>query len=305
MAKIRVFAPLLFCLICVSPFVCDGQSSKKKDLLKNLTKGSDEISYALFVGQPTPSKDLVNLLDRQAKWDYKKTDELNPTGMRLVFEKIKEQGTQPEGTPARYRVFVEGAPEHKVFSLNSSPVDKLSLDLTNDAADVYVNSQGLLMKHKPTEEQDTRLKSEDEVEVAPVTVTGEPMRYVFSSRDGQLQVYGTLVPHPLAAVEEGCRIEVRIAQPDATAVLIDIDGFPARTKVPVVIQSGDAGSINEELITNGEGHAAIAAFPYVPGKTEGKLKATAEGENCLPSVILPWGPLTVKAPAADAAPAAK
>jgi hypothetical protein len=126
------------------------------------------------------------------------------------------------------------------------------------------------------------------------------MRYVFSSRDGQLQVYGTIVPHPLAAVEEGCRIEIRIAQPDATAVIVDIDGFPARSKIPVVIESGGAGAISEELVTNAEGHAAIAAFPYVPGVTQGKLKVSAEGPNCLPSVSLPWGPLTPKAPAADA-----
>lgn len=304
MAKIRTFASLLFCLLCASPFVCHGQSSKK-NVLKHLAKGSDEISYALFPGQPTPSKELVNTLDRQARWDYKKPDELNPTGMRLVFEKIKEQGTLPEGSPARYRVLVEGAPENKVFSLDSWPVDKPSLDLSNDASDIYVNSQGLLMKHKPTPEQESNLKSEDEVEVSPVTVTAEPMRYLFSSRDGQLQVYGTLVSRPLSAIEEGCRVEVRISQPDTTAVIVDMDGFPAKAKIPVVLESADGASVSQVLIADGEGHAAIAAFPYVPGKPQGKLKATAEGPNCLPSVVLPWGPLTPKAekaPIADAAP---
>ncbi len=305
MAKIRVFASLLFCLLCASPFFCYGQSSKKKDVMKYLNKGNEEIDFALFSGQPVPSKDLINLLDRQAKWDYKKPDAMNPTGMHLEFEKIKEQGTQPEGAPARYRVLVEGAPEHKIFSLNSWPVDKPSLDLSNDTTDIYVNSQGLLMKHKPTPEQESNLKSEDEIEVSPMTVIGEPMRYVFSSRDGQLQVYGTLIPHPLSALEEGCRIEVRISQPDATAVIVDLDGFPARAKIPVVIESENAPSVNQVLVTDGDGHAAIAAFPYVPGKTQGKLKASAEGPNCLPSVVLPWGPLTPKAPAADAAPKAK
>ncbi len=267
--------------------------------MKYLNKGNEEIDFALFPGQAEPSKDLINLLDRQAKWDYKKPDALNPTGMHIEFNKVKEQETQPEGTPARYRVLVEGAPEHKIFSLDTWPVDKSSLDLSNNSTDIYVNSQGLLMKHKPAPEQESSLKSEDEVEVSPVTITGEPMRYVFSSRDGQLQVYGTLVPHPLSALEEGCRIEVRISQPDATAVIIDIDGFPARAKIPVVIESGNAPAVNQVLTTNADGHAAIAALPYVPGKTEGKLKVSAEGPGCLPSVVLPWGPLT---PKADAAP---
>jgi hypothetical protein len=39
------------------------------------------------------------------------------------------------------------------------------------------------------------------------------------------------------------------------------------------------------------GRAAMAVFPYVPGKAQGMLKASAEGPGCLPSVLLQWGPI--------------
>jgi hypothetical protein len=47
--------------------------------------------------------------------------------------------------------------------------------------------------------------------------------------------------------------------------------------------------------TDQDGHAVMAVVPIVPGKTQGTLKASAEGRNCLPSVLLPWS-AAAKAP---------
>jgi hypothetical protein len=91
------------------------------------------------------------------------------------------------------------------------------------------------------------------------------------------------------SVDKGCRLEVRIAQPDATAVLIIADRFPARERIPLVLES-EGSSASEMLTTNADGHAVMAVFPYVPGKAQGMLKATAEGPGCLPAVLLQWGP---------------
>ena len=73
--------------------------------------------------------------------------------------------------------------------------------------------------------------------------------------------------------------------PNATAVLIIADRFPAKAKIPLVLES-DGSSISEMLNTNADGHAVMAVFPYVPGKPQGTLKATAEGPGCLPSCLL-------------------
>jgi hypothetical protein len=246
------------------------------------------LTYALFPGQSTPSNDLLTLLTRQARWDDE-AGQLNSSGLKLRFEKIDEQ-TMPGGrVDARYRIYAEGAPENKVFSFGTWATGKA---LGYDSRDIYVNGQGLLMLRRPKPEQETSFRAPgDEFEVMPPTDAAEPMRFIFASMDGQFEITATLVPHPVASVEQGCRIEVKTAQPDVSAVLIVVDGFPAREKVPVVLKSENA-SVSQVLDTDVNGHAVMGAFPYLPGKTHGMLKASAEGPGCLPSVTLPWGPAT-------------
>ena len=240
------------------------------------------------------------MLERQARWDDAGSGDLNltgsrfnPSGLRLIFEKIDEQATQGGRLATRYRMFAEGAPENKVFAFKTWTLDNT---LSTDIRDIYVNGQGLLMIHDPTPEQELSLKAgNDELDVMPVTANAEPVRYLLSGRDRQLMIYGTLVPHPVVSVDKGCRLEVRIAQPNATAVLIIADRFPAKAKIPLVLES-DGSSISEMLNTNADGHAVMAVFPYVPGKAQGMLKAIAEGPKCLPSVLLPWGAAPPAAP---------
>jgi len=299
---IRLFVCISLCVALFhSPSIFYGQlfkrqdskkqDSKKREVLKHIAP--DVIQYARFNGQFAPSKELLTLLDRQARWDDAGVGDHNPTGSRfnpsglsLHFVKIDEQVTQGGRVSARYRVFAEGAPENKVFAFGTWPVDNA---FSTDLRDLYVNGQGLLMLHPPQPEQEMSFKAgDDEFDVTLVTESAEPVRYLFSSRDRQLLIYGTLVLHPVVAEVKGCRLEVRIAQPNATAVLIIADRFPARAKIPLVLES-EGVSISEMLTTNADGHAVMAVFPYVPGKTKGMLKATAEGPTCLPAVVLPWG----------------
>jgi hypothetical protein len=204
----------------------------------------------------------------------------------LIFKKIDEQVMHGGRVATRYRIYAEGAPENRVYAFGTWAIGK---ELSTDIRDIYVNGQGLLMIHDPTPEQELSFKAgDDELNVMPVTEIAEPVRYLFSGRDRQLMVYGTLVPHPVISVDKGCRLEVRIAQPDAKAVLIIADRFSAKAKIPLVLES-EGVSVSEMLNTNADGHAVMAVFPYVPGKSQGMLKASAEGPGCLPSVILPWG----------------
>ena len=304
---IRLFVCISFCVLLFhSPPVLYGhpfkrqdskkqdsekQDSKKKEVLKYISP--DVIQYARFNGQSAPSKDLLALLDRQTRWDDAGVRDQNMTGLRfnpsgfsLHFVKIDEQVIQGGRVSARYRVYAEGAPENKVYAFGSWPIDNL---LSTDPRDFYVNGQGLLMLHPPQPEQEMSFQAgDDEFDVTLVAERAEPVRYLLSSRDQQLLVYGTLVLHPVVSEVKGCRLEVRVAQPDATAVLIIADRFPARAKIPLVLES-EGVTHSEMLTTNVNGHAAMAVFPYVPGKAKGILKATAEGPTCLPAVVLPWG----------------
>ena len=291
--SIRQFACIvLFALFCFA-LSSQGQSSRKSDVLNYFSNQSNSLHYSNFHGQPAPSKELRALLDRQARWDDAALNDSNGSGLRLHFEKIDEPVAHGGRAAVRYRVFAEGAPQDKVFAFHTWLMDNT---FSTDPRDIYVNAQGLLMIHRPKPEQESSLKAaDDELDVASATESAVPMRFLLAGRDEGTPIYGTLVSHPVESYDQGCKLEVRAAQPGATAVLIIADGFPAKTKVPLVLESTGA-VVTEVLDLNLDGHAVIAVLPSVAGKTQGTLKASAEGPNCLPSVSLPWGAPPPSAP---------
>jgi hypothetical protein len=275
---IRWSALILFCVYLQGTFLSWGQSSKD----------TAELTYSSFQGQPAPSKELITDLLRQVRWDTRAANQ-NPQGLRLRFEKIEDPASPAESL-ARYRVFADGAPENKVYTLGIWSVGKA---LSYSTQEIYANSQGLLMIHKPTPEQDTRFKVPgDELELMPQVSAAEPVRYILSSKDGQLSMLGTVVPRPVVARDQACTLEVRIAEPDAAAMLIVASGFPGRARIPVVLESeGETATLT--MTTDAGGQAEVADLPEVLGKGQGTLKATAEGSDCLPSALLPWGASTM------------
>jgi hypothetical protein len=205
--------------------------------------------------------------------------------LRLRFVKVDDQVTL-KGTRTRYRVFAEGAPENKVYAWAVWRADEA---LKTSPEDIYVNARGLLMTRKPLPEEESSLQAlGGEFYITPEADSAVPLRYGLYSRDNQMSIPGTLVPQPVASEDQGCRLEVRIAQPNSAAVLFVADGFPGESRIPLVLES-EGETTNLIMETDAVGHSIVAAFPYVHGKTQGKLKATAEGPACLPSVTLPWG----------------
>lgn len=287
---VRPFAGILICVLLNFPLHSYGQDWKQSSVLNHFS----------FNGRATPSHELLTLLERQARWDDAGAGDLNltgahynPEGLQLRFVKIDEQVMPGGHGTARYRVFAEGTPENKVYYWGSWP---MASNLTNDPRDLYVNGQGLLMVHKPTPEQELSFKADgDEYVITAVTDSAVPTRYLLSSRDRQLMIYGTLVPNPVLMEEKTCRLEARMAQPDVSAVLIIIDRFTAKAKIPLVLESAGS-SVSVMMNTNAEGHAVTAVFPYVAGIPHGNLKASAEGAGCLPYVVIPWGAQPQAAP---------
>lgn len=295
MQSIRQPVCIVFFVVFLFALSSQAQSSKRSDLLNYLSNQSSFLHYARFQGQAAPTKEIRSLLDRQARWDDAGRGDSNGSGQRLRFEKIDDQVKPGDKGAARYRVYAEGAPQDKVFVFQTWLVDGT---LRSDPRDIYVNAQGLLMIHKPKAEQESSLRAgDDELVVESATENAEPIRFLLARRDGETPIYGTLVSHPVESYDQGCKLEVRIAESGAAAVLMIVEGFPAKAKIPLVLES-EGSVISEVLDTNLDGHAVMAVFPPVQGKPQGTIKASAEGPNCLPSVTLPWSAAATAAPKA-------
>jgi hypothetical protein len=292
MADTVRMSPLRFLLIacCViiqfhPPTWAKESKAKAKDIAG--------LPYALFQNGSTPGNEMLTTLLRQSRWDNDAAGNLDRLGYHLRFEKAGETQT-PEGSVTRYRIFAEGAPEDKVYGLDLWEVGKPA---SYKSQDVYVNAQGLVMTRQPHPEEEFALQlPAGEVIVSPKNISGEPTRYALISRDGGVSAYGTLVPHPVVTQVGGCRLEARVAAPGSAAVLIVADGFEPHTRLPMVLESlGEISNI--DVATDNNGHAVVAGFPIIQGKTEGTLKVSAEGNGCLPSVQLTWGSGTALADA--------
>jgi len=280
---------LIFCAIIaltISTALAKEPKVKEKDLAG--------LTYGVFRDGSAPGRELLEYLVEQMHWDNGGAANLDRMSVHLRFEQVGEAGT-PGGNLARYRLFAEGAPENKVYDLG---IWKVGGTPSYGEQDLYVNSQGLVMTRRPQADEEALSQLPGiELYVSPKTIAGEPMRYALLSRDGAVSALGTLVPHPIASQDGGCRLEARIAEPNSAAVLLIADGFAARTRLPVVLES--LGEIsNVDMTTDDSGHAVVAGFPFIKGQTHGVLKASAEGQNCLPTVQIPWDSSAATAPAA-------
>lgn len=259
------------------------------------------LSYMVFLHGSPPSDVLLESLARQMHWDNGGAGNLDRMAVHLRFEKVDQTHTAG-GDQIRYRVYAEGAPENKVYGLSTLEVGKA---IDNSDQDVYVNAQGLVMTRRPNLEEEGEDKLPGvELYLSPKTIPGLPTRYAVASRDRGLTAFGTIDPDPVINVDRLCRLEARIGAPGAAAVLVVADGFTPKIRLPFILES-QGEIVNIEVTTDHNGHAVVAGFPFIQGKTQGVLKASAQGENCLPSVQIPWDSTPAAPAAVPAAPASK
>jgi hypothetical protein len=231
------------------------------------------------------SYETRDLVQRQISWDENSSGKFNPT--RLYFQFSKTDETTSSGKRvAHYRAYVFGAPQDKRYTLT---VWRIGSDPRILSSNVYVNAKGLLMVRKPRPEQENSdFLGDDELQLAVQAARAEPVRYALTSYDKELLVYGTVVPFPREDSDKGCRLEARLAVPDATAVLIYADGLPANAEIPFqLLTGGEPGT--GTFSVNAQGHAVTLGNPSTGGKDRGTLRVTLATMECSVAIELPWG----------------
>ncbi|MGA3009410.1 MAG: hypothetical protein ABSD72_04045 [Terracidiphilus sp.] len=218
-------------------------------------------------------------------WDENPANGKNPDGLHFQFFKIDESSSSGKSI-VTYRVYVPGVPVSKKYALTAWRIGSEPRPVPGD---VYVNGKGLLMVHKPKPgQEDSDFVEDDELHLNVQAARGEPVRYALTSSDKQIVIDGTVVPFPLEANGNGCRLEVRLGAPDADGVLISADGLPANADVPFQLVSGgvaDAASFHADA----QGHAVTMGLPFVGGDDLGFLRVTLVTQGCSAAVEVPWG----------------
>jgi hypothetical protein len=234
-------------------------------------------------------KVVTDMLTAQVWWDSGAPGKTNPDGLHFKFVRIDEADMN-HGHYVRYRVFVPGAPESEKYSLGVWKIGTKVTDLQIIANEVFVNSKGLLMAHKPRPDQEDKdvVESADEIEAALQPARGEPVRLVLSNPKKTLLFTGSIVPYPVEARDANCRLEARLATEEGQAILVYADGLPPSSDVPFnSVSEGESHPGNMHV--DGNGHAVTVDLPYVVGKETGLLKESISIKGCSVSVEIPWG----------------
>jgi hypothetical protein len=257
-------------------------------LVKSLSIFCLALFFSVFSAQAAKRispEDVQNLLQRQMNWDENPANGKNPYGLHFQFFKIDESGSPGESL-LTYRVYVLGAPEGKKYGLT---VWKIGSEPHLIPGDIYVNGKGLLMVHKPNPgQEDSDFVGDDELHLTLQAAQGEPIRYSLASSDKQVLISGTVVPFPLEANGQGCRLEVRLALPDADAVLISADGLPANTDVPLQLISGGVAD-PAGFHTDARGHGVTTNIPVIDDLDGGSLRVALSSHECSTAIEVPWG----------------
>jgi hypothetical protein len=241
--------------------------------------------FSAQVPKQTVQDQTQDLLQRQISWDENRPDVKNPAGLQLRFFKTDET-TASGKRLAHFRAYVSGTPENKKYALT---IWKIGSDPHTLSGNVFVNAKGLLMLHKPRPEQeDSDFVGDDEFHLATEAARGEPVRYALASTDKALFISGMVVPFPIEDTNNGCRLEVRLALPDAYAVLIYADGLPSNAEIPFQLVSAGKQE-TRKFSVDAQGHAATTDFNFAGGEDRGSLRVTLSTTECSTAVEIPWG----------------
>jgi hypothetical protein len=124
--------------------------------------------------------------------------------------------------------------------------------------------------------------------IVPDPAPGEPYRFALTSKDGKHKAFVTLLPNPIEASENGCKISVIRLMPNFELALVQGTGFPPQTEVD--FQGNSEGEVHGwKLKTDDEGYVDIPILPYKKGKSKGSIEIRMASAKCTPKVSFKWG----------------
>ncbi len=212
-----------------------------------------------------------------------------PPGSHLRFVKIGETASDV-GHLLRYRIFADAAEEGIPYVLGVWRIGTDLEDLQILTESAFVNRKGLVVNNPPNPAQQdaTELTDGSETVVDVKAAKGEPVRFVLRTQDSKTMIGGTLVPFPIESTDESCRLRALLADPEANAILLYADGFPANSVLKVQ-SSSQGASRSETIYTDAKGHGSAIDAPHVKGMGAGTVTETIRANGCAASVSLPWG----------------
>lgn len=224
----------------------------------------------------------INTLARnQANWG----PAMSTPGTALALINKGHKST-PEGTQATFALHATGFQPGDSLTLLRWPLDarvkQVTSGLTVDASGQVICpeiSQGDCL---------SSMQPGDPVHVEDIAARGEPLRVAIVAADGKKRAESTVIPFPLEATSNSCKLEVILGTKNAGLVLLEGAGFPVSSKIELhIVTYGQDHPVTTN--TTPSGGLIVAVLPAVSGHTSGTTTISYHGNTCSPSLAFPWG----------------
>ena len=191
---------------------------------------------------------------------------------------------------AQYHIFVTGAPKDQTYTLVDWPPN--APDPSPSIAGLSVLEDGLVVCAGRATDQcsnpDKPEKKDAPVKLVFYPLDGEIYRLALVSQEQKAKVFFAVIPAPIQATDNGCRLEVISLRLKNELVLVRGKGFQPNESL--VFQSkSDERTQERPDKADANGEYQLPMQPFVAGKTGGTTEIKLIGAKCAPVLKFQWG----------------
>ena len=248
-SKSKTGLRLVVCLIGVAIFSADG-------LAQDLS--------------PEIRADVDRRIKLQRNWDGRN----NSPGAELQAVQVLN-----EGKVWKYELRAKGLPVDLTYEVLMLPTMAGSPSELASTGDVQIDKNDGRVMDGPG---DARCL------ILPDPAPGEPYRVALISKDGKYKAFVTVLPNPIQATDNGCKVSVVRLMPHFELAFVQFTGFPPQAQINV--HGNSAGEIHDfKLTANAEGYLDTGILPFKLGEAKGTMELQIKASKCSLQVSFNWG----------------
>lgn len=239
---------------------------------------------------------VARLATTQANWGPSGST----AGLSLTLKEVNRTQTAA-GTEVTYQLIAVGFTPQTRLTLMHWPlndrvnpvISDISIDASGQAiCSTSATASGLTATAEQAPSCDKTTQINAPIEVKTLAAPGEAVRLALVSADRK-GAEAEAIPFPIAAENNGCKLQVVRGSKDEELVLIEGDGFKPTTPLSLGAESfGIKEPIQAKV--DAKGHFAAAITPYIKDHDNGDTVVFAQSDACTATLSFHWGKGTYK-----------
>ena len=184
-----------------------------------------------------------------------------------------------EGKVWKYELRAKGLPVDLTYEVLMLPTMAGSPSELTSTGDVQIDKSDGRLMDGPGDARSL---------IMPDPAPGEPYRFALVSKDRKYKAFVTVLPNPIQATDNGCKVSVVRLMPHFELAFVQFTGFPPQAEINV--HANSAGEIHDfKLTANVEGYLDTGILPFKLGKSKGTMELQIKTSECSPKVSFNWG----------------